>query len=187
MLAPRILSPMLLRRVTAHAPPRPVLMHHFTAACTASTLRLSASHRALSTQTIAPAHALGKTVPPPPIQEASRFAVVDFSGTQYKVAVGDLISSELIPVEVNRQLDLGRVLLVGERDATVIGSPLITGASVTVTCEEQAYADKVIVFKKNRRKGYRRWKGYRARLTLLRINSINLPPELEAQLAAEGK
>ena len=72
-----------------------------------------------------------------------------------------------------------RVLLVGSADATVIGSPYVRDAVVEVRVEEQALADKVIVFKKKRRKGYRRWKGYRARLTVLRVSSITCP-ELDA-------
>ena len=48
--------------------------------------------------------------------------------------------------------------------------------------EEQTLADKVIVFKKKRRKGYRRWKGHRQPLTILRINDINLPPGLNDAL-----
>ena len=72
--------------------------------------------------------------------------------------------------------------MVAERDATIIGSPLIGGASVVAKVEEQALADKQIIFKKKKRKGYRRWKGHRQPLTLLRILSINLPPPLEGQL-----
>jgi large subunit ribosomal protein L21 len=115
---------------------------------------------------------------------ATRFAVMELAGVQHKVAVDDLISSELLPIEVGGKLKTNRVLLIGERDATILGSPLIGGASVLATVEEQAFADKVIVFKKKRRKGYRRWKGHRQRLTLLRINAIELPDVLEAQLAA---
>ena len=50
---------------------------------------------------------------------------------------------------------------------------VIEDAVVSATVEEQGFAKKVIAFKKRRRKGYKRWKGYRARLTLLRINAID--------------
>ena len=50
------------------------------------------------------------------------------------------------------------------------------------TVEEQGYGQKVIVFKKRRRKGFRRWRGYRARLTLLRIGRIELPDRIESAL-----
>ena len=62
------------------------------------------------------------------------------------------------------------------------GTPLIANACVRATVEEQGYGKKVIVFKKRRRKGYRRWRGYRARLTLLRISVIDLPDDLEQQI-----
>ena len=58
---------------------------------------------------------------------------------------------------------------------TVIGSPLVKGACVHATVEEQGYGKKVIVFKKKKRKGYRRWKGYRARLSLLRMQVTDVP------------
>ena len=109
---------------------------------------------------------------PPPLPP-TRFAVVALAGTQYKVAVDDQICVERIEQPVGSTLSLRRVLMVGDVDATVIGSPVIEDAVVSATVEEQGFAKKVIAFKKRRRKGYKRWKGYRARLTLLRINAID--------------
>jgi len=108
--------------------------------------------------------------------------VLELAGIQYKVAKDDIIACEKLPVAVGQKIRTHRILLVGERDGTILGSPLIAGASVDLTVEEQAVAEKEIVFKKKRRKGYRRWKGHRQRLTLLRIGSIELPPLLDAQL-----
>ena len=107
-----------------------------------------------------------------PMTPPSRFAVVAIGGSQYKVASDDRIVVDKLALPVGAELAARRVLLVGESDSTVIGSPLIEGAAVHATVEEQGYGDKVIVFKKRRRKGYRRWRGFRARLTLLRINRI---------------
>ena len=117
-------------------------------------------------------------LPPPP----KRFAVVELGGTQYKVAADDVIAVEKMQVEVGSIIHVNRVLLVGSKDATIIGSPLVKDASVEAVVEEQTLADKVIVFKKKRRKGYRRWKGHRSPLTILRINDINLPPGLNDAL-----
>ena len=117
-------------------------------------------------------------LPPPP----SRFAVVELGGTQYKVAADDVIAVEKLDAEVGSIIHVNRVLLVGSKDATIIGSPLVKDASVEAFVEEQTLADKVIVFKKKRRKGYRRWKGHRQNLTILRINDINLPPGLNDAL-----
>ena len=109
----------------------------------------------------------------------TRFAVLELGGTQYKVAPDDAICVEKLPVAVGEVVAYDRVLLVGSADATVIGSPYVRDAVVEVRVEEQALADKVIVFKKKRRKGYRRWKGHRAPLTVLRVASIGCP-ELDA-------
>lgn len=114
---------------------------------------------------------------------ATRFAVMEMSGSQHKVAVDDIVCVEKLDLAVGATVSAKRVLLVGERGATIIGSPLVEGASVLVQVEEQGYGDKVIVFKKKRRKGYRRWRGYRSRLTVLRVLAIDLPEGLEAQLA----
>ena len=122
----------------------------------------------------------------PPTTPPKRFAVIALSGTQYKVAPDDVICVEKLELPVGATLEAKRVLLVGEAEATVIGSPLIEDACVTATVEEQGYAKKVIVFKKKRRKGYRRWRGYRARLTMLRIKDILLPESLEQSLSGSA-
>ena len=74
------------------------------------------------------------------------------------------------------------VLLVGSVAATIVGKPLVSGAYVEFTVEEHPLADKVIVYKKNRRKGYQRWRGYRAPLSLVRIGSIQSSAEHEKAL-----
>jgi large subunit ribosomal protein L21 len=100
------------------------------------------------------------------------------------VAPDDLICVAHINLPVGATLEAPRVLLVGEAGATVIGSPVIEGARVHATVEEQGKGEKVIIFKKRRRKGYRRWNGHRAKLTLLRIGAIELPDALETQLSS---
>ena len=118
----------------------------------------------------------GATAPP------RRFAVVELGGTQYKVAADDVICVEKMAVDVGSVIQADRVLLVGSESATIIGSPLIKDACVEATVEEQTYGEKVIVFKKKRRNGYQRWKGHRSPLTVLRINDIQLPSDLDEQL-----
>jgi large subunit ribosomal protein L21 len=107
---------------------------------------------------------------------------VQLGSSQYKVAQDDLICTEKIDLGVGQSLDAKRVLLVGDDGATLIGSPLIEGACVRMTVEEQGYGKKLVVFKKRRRKGYRRWRGFRSRLTLLRVGEIELPAALEEQM-----
>jgi len=112
---------------------------------------------------------------------------MELGGTQYKVTTDDLITVErLRGFHVGEVFRNESVLLVGSRSATIIGSPLVPGAYVEGTIEEQALASKVIVFKKKRRKGYRRWKGYRAALTVVRIGAIRLSPEMEEQIVPPG-
>jgi len=104
--------------------------------------------------------------------EPSRFAVMILGGTQYKVAPGDLISVERLPYQVGQTVHNKSVLLVGSRDGTIVGKPMVADAHVEFTVEEHPKANKVIVFKKKAKKGYQRWRGYRAALTLVRVGVI---------------
>jgi large subunit ribosomal protein L21 len=102
------------------------------------------------------------------------FAVVEISGTQYKVTPDDVVITEKIRgVDVNDKLRLNRVLLLGSQTETVIGRPYVGEASVTAAVEEQFLDGKVIVFKKRRRKNSRRTNGHRQPLTSLRILSVD--------------
>jgi hypothetical protein len=67
---------------------------------------------------------------------------------------------------------LDKVLLIGTKTETAIGTPILESAKVYATVEEQAKSEKVIVFKKKRRKNYRRFKGHRQQITTLRILDI---------------
>lgn len=103
-----------------------------------------------------------------------KFAVVHVGAHQFKVVPGDLIITEkLIGAEVQDKIFLEKVLLVGGVDFTDIGQPLVEGARVLATVEEQTLAEKVIVFKMKRRKQYRRWNGHRQQITVLRIEDID--------------
>ena len=79
------------------------------------------------------------------------------------------------------------VLMLGEGGDTTIGTPLVEGASVSATVLEQTRGDKIIVFKKKRRKNYRRRKGHRQDLTVLRIDGISAPGEKKAAKKAAAK
>lgn len=103
------------------------------------------------------------------------YAVIRTGGKQYRVAKDEVIAVEKLAVEAGSNLDLAEVLMVGDDKTTTVGSPLVKGASVSVEVIEQARDDKIIVFKKKRRKNYRRKKGHRQDITLLRITDINAP------------
>ena len=102
------------------------------------------------------------------------YAVIKTGGKQYRVGNGDVIKVERLAGEVGQKIAFDQVLMVGgEGDGAVqIGSPLVVGAQVTAEVLEQARAPKIIVFKKKRRKNYRRKRGHRQLQTVLRIRDI---------------
>ncbi|MFG1422796.1 50S ribosomal protein L21 [Roseixanthobacter liquoris] len=99
------------------------------------------------------------------------FAVIKTGGKQYRVAPQDVITvDKIIDAEAGQTLSFPVLMLAGE--TTVIGAPLVDGASVTVEVVEQTRGDKVIAFKKRRRQNSRRKRGFRADLTVVRITEI---------------
>ncbi|KDO24791.1 hypothetical protein SPRG_20824 [Saprolegnia parasitica CBS 223.65] len=106
------------------------------------------------------------------------FAVVKLGCTQYKVTQGDVVIAEkIIDAKVGTIMDLNEVLLIGSPNQTIIGRPFITGAKVQARVEEQTLDEKIDIFKKKRRKNYRRWNGYRRQVTVLRVTEV-LPGDL---------
>jgi len=125
------------------------------------------------------------------------FAVIRTGGKQYKVAKDDVVAVEKLAGEPGAAIELAEVLMIGEGAEVATGTPLLAGASVAATVVEQKRAPKIIVFKKQRRKNYRRKKGHRQYQTVLRITEIrgavgSLPlederPVVEAEPAAEAE
>lgn len=113
------------------------------------------------------------------------FAVIRTGGKQYKVARDDVIVVEKLTGDEGAKLEFTDVLAIGEGKDTTFGTPLVQGASVTATVVEQARADKIIVFKKRRRKNYRRKKGHRQALSVLRITGIQPGAKTKAAAKAE--
>jgi len=109
------------------------------------------------------------------------FAVVELAGSQHKVTVDDLLALNVLkPVElykVGSVHTLKDVMLVGSSHVTMVGMPYVSGAEVDVMVEEITQDGKVIVFKKKRRKNYRRKNGHRRELTLLRVLDVRPPKE----------
>ncbi|MFQ5563756.1 MAG: 50S ribosomal protein L21 [Parvularculaceae bacterium] len=100
------------------------------------------------------------------------YAVVKTGGKQYRVAKDDIIKVERLPGEAGDQVTLGEVLLVGEGGDVAVGAPKVEGAAVAAEILEQTRAAKIVVFKKRRRKNYRRKKGHRQHLTVLKVTDI---------------
>jgi large subunit ribosomal protein L21 len=101
------------------------------------------------------------------------FAVIRTGGKQYRVAPNDVIEIEKIAGKPGDIVELAEVLLLGGGDSSPkTGAPLIAGALVAAEVMEQGRGEKIRIFKKKRRKGYRRTKGHRQLLTTLRITEI---------------
>lgn len=102
------------------------------------------------------------------------YAIIKTGGKQYKVQAGDILQVEKLDNELGSELTISEVLLVGG-DKTHVGSPLVKNASVTAVVTKQAKTKKVIVFKKKRRQGYRKFATHRQNFTELFIKSITSP------------
>lgn len=100
------------------------------------------------------------------------YAIIKTGGKQYRVSEGDTLRVEKLEGEAGAKVSLDQVLLVGGAGETKIGAPLVAGAVVEAEITRQAKAKKVIIFKKNRRKGYHKKQGHRQRFTQLRITGI---------------
>jgi large subunit ribosomal protein L21 len=100
------------------------------------------------------------------------FAVIRTGGKQYTVAPDDVLTVEKLAGDVGAKLTLSEVLLLGgEKPAS--GAPLVSGASVEAEIVEQGRGEKVVAFKKKRRKNTHRKRGHRQPFTKLKIVAIN--------------
>ena len=100
------------------------------------------------------------------------FAVIKTGGKQYTVHENDVLWVEKLDVEPGASIHLDEVLMIGDGKNVTVGTPTIAGATVQATIVEQMRDRKVIIFKKKRRHNYRRKKGHRQNLTVLKIGKI---------------
>lgn len=100
------------------------------------------------------------------------FAVIKTGGKQYTVHENDVLWVEKLDVEPGTSVDLSEILMIGDGKKVTVGTPLVTGAKVKAVVLEQMRDRKVIIFKKKRRHNYRRKKGHRQSLTVLKIEKI---------------
>jgi large subunit ribosomal protein L21 len=99
------------------------------------------------------------------------FAVIKAGGKQYRVAPEDVIRIDRVKGEPGEVVEFGEVLLLGG-DAPQLGAPTVAGATVAGEVLQHARGDKVIAFKKRRRKNSRRKRGYRHEFSVIRITEI---------------
>jgi len=100
------------------------------------------------------------------------YAVIKTGGKQYRVSAGDFLKVEKLEGEPGAVVKFEQVLLVADEAGAVVGAPVVDGAVVEATLIETRKGEKIKVFKKIRRQGYRRTRGHRQTETVLRVTSI---------------
>jgi large subunit ribosomal protein L21 len=100
------------------------------------------------------------------------YAVIRTGGKQYRVSPGDLLRIERLEGDVGSAVEFAEVLLASADDAVRIGTPLVSGARVRGTIVAQGRDRKILIFKKKRRKNYRRRRGHRQSITTVRVTEI---------------
>lgn len=99
-------------------------------------------------------------------------AIVDIAGQQFKVEKGQKIFVHRLEGEAGENIEFGNVMLVDNGGKVTVGTPKLEGASVSAKIIEHLKGDKVLVFKKKRRKGYQKLNGHRQYLTKIEIENI---------------
>ena len=114
------------------------------------------------------------------------YAIVEIAGQQFKVERGNKVYVHRLDANEGAKIEFDKVFLVENNGKISVGSPTVDGAKVAATVIEHLKGDKVIVFKKKRRKGYQKWNNHRQHLTQILIQGIlgkgeTLKEELKAE------
>ena len=117
------------------------------------------------------------------------YAIVEIAGLQYKVEKDQRLYVNRLNVEAGKKVKFDRVLLIEEKGDVKVGAPVIDGAVVEATVNSEVKGDKVLIFKKKRRKGYQKMNGHRQIFTSITINKItaSAPAKKAAAKATEEK
>lgn len=102
------------------------------------------------------------------------YAVIRTGGKQYRVSPGELLRVESLAGTVGNEITFSEVLLTAADGAVQVGTPLVSGSSVVARVVQHGKEKKILVFKKKRRKNYRRKRGHRQHFTAVQIKTINL-------------
>lgn len=103
------------------------------------------------------------------------YAIIETGGKQYRVTPGQILQVETVPGDVGATVDLNAVRLVQTDDNLLVGTPLVERASVKAQILRHGRTRSITIFKKKRRKNYRRTKGHRQAFSQLRITDITVP------------
>ena len=101
------------------------------------------------------------------------FAIINIAGKQFRIQEGDQIKVPQLSTEAGKSLVFDKVLLTNEGGKVELGSPLVSNASVSATVVDHGRDRKIRIFKKKRRKGYKRKNGHRQGFSLVKIDSIS--------------
>ena len=102
------------------------------------------------------------------------YAVIESGGKQHRVELGSQIQVDRLDVQPGDSITLDRVLLIADGDEAAIGQPVVDGAKVSAEVLGQDRGEKIIVFKRKRRKGYRKKQGHRQDFTEVRVTEITI-------------
>jgi large subunit ribosomal protein L21 len=119
------------------------------------------------------------------IVESVMYAVVSSGGKQYRVEPGSTLTIERLAAEAGATLTFDRVLLIGDGDEVTVGTPVVTGASVSATVLGEELGPKLVIFKFKQKVKYRRRTGHRQHLMRVRIDAINADGKPRAKAKAE--
>lgn len=111
------------------------------------------------------------------------YAIVEIAGKQYKVRKDDLLYVPRMKEDEKKKLTFDRVLLIADGKKVSVGTPVVDGATVKATVMQHVKADKVLVFKKKRRKRYKVKKGHRQPYTQIQVNSVTVKKASKAKSA----
>lgn len=102
------------------------------------------------------------------------YAIVDIAGQQFKVEKGQEVFVHRLEGEIGTGIEFDKVLLLDDKGKINVGTPVVEGAKVNAKIVSHLKADKVIVFKKKRRKGYQKSNGHRQYLSKIKIENITV-------------
>ena len=107
------------------------------------------------------------------------YSIIETGSKQYRVAAGDTLQVERLPIEAGQPVTFDRVLLVNNDGQLNVGSPIVSNASVVADVVEHIRGEKKLTFKMKRRKGYHKSIGHRQELTVVKIKEITLGGQRE--------
>ena len=102
------------------------------------------------------------------------YAVIRTGGKQYRVSPGELLRVESLPGDKGSDITFSEVLLTAAEGAIQVGTPLVSGVTVSARIVDHGKEKKIIVFKKKRRKNYSRKHGHRQHFTAVQIKTIDM-------------